>query len=116
VEEELGTQRNWVDSADLAMMFRGPFTTGFYRQLHTVLHREFRMRRAGRELGRALRRPRQLRRRHLGHAAAVLRHAAALPVERVRLERLARVPHEATAVSARTLAPEEAARPTPQPE
>ena len=50
VQAELGTKRNWVDSADLAMMFRGPYTTGFYRRLHTVLHREFRLRRVVREL------------------------------------------------------------------
>ena len=27
------------------MMYHGPFTTEFYRQLHVVLHKEFRMRR-----------------------------------------------------------------------
>ena len=92
--------RNWVDSGDLAMMFRGPFTTAFYRQLHTVLHREFRMRGAWRR-GRRLR---------------SLAHAAVLPLERLRLERLARVAHQPTPVSARTLQWDEAARPSPQPE
>lgn len=105
VQAELGATRNWVDSADLAMMFRGPFTTGFYRQLHTVLHREFRLRRAWRGLMRTGR-PRS--------AATALVHAAALPVDRLRLERLARIPHEPTPLSPRTLRWKEAARPTAQ--
>jgi len=42
VKQELGGQQNWVDSNDLAMMYHGPFTTEFYRQLHVVLHKEFR--------------------------------------------------------------------------
>jgi hypothetical protein len=46
VKPELGEQRNWQDSADLAMMYAGPFATPFYRQLHTVLHKEFRARKS----------------------------------------------------------------------
>src|SRR5207245_11207363 len=40
VREQLGLQQNWVDSADLAMMYEGPFGTAFYRTLHVVLHTE----------------------------------------------------------------------------
>jgi len=115
VEAELGAKRNWRDSADLAMMFRGPFTTGFYRQLHTVLHREFRMRRAWRDL-RGTFRGQPLRRRHARDIATIAVNAAALPLERLRLERLARVPHEPTPVTSQTLRWDEAARPTPQPD
>jgi anaerobic magnesium-protoporphyrin IX monomethyl ester cyclase len=45
VKQELGVKQNWIDSNDLAMLYHGPFTTDFYRQLHVVLHKEFRMRR-----------------------------------------------------------------------
>jgi radical SAM superfamily enzyme YgiQ (UPF0313 family) len=114
VEEGLGARRNWVDSGDLAMMFRGPHTTAFYRLLHTMLHREFRLRRAWRELGRALRRPGRLKVQHVRTASASLVHAAPLPLEHMRLERLARIPHEPTEVSAGTLRWDEAARPSPQ--
>ena len=31
VEAQLGNKKNWTDSADLAMMYQGPFTTDFYR-------------------------------------------------------------------------------------
>jgi anaerobic magnesium-protoporphyrin IX monomethyl ester cyclase len=44
--EQLGTKQNWQDSNDLAMLYRGPFSTAFYRTLHSVVHKEFRARRA----------------------------------------------------------------------
>ena len=43
-EARAGEKQNWVDSDDLAMLYQGPFTTDFYRQLHRVLHKEFRVR------------------------------------------------------------------------
>ena len=42
VKLELGEKRNWVDSDDLAMLYRGPFPTEFYRILHGRVHYEFR--------------------------------------------------------------------------
>jgi anaerobic magnesium-protoporphyrin IX monomethyl ester cyclase len=40
VVAELGAQRNWEHTDDLAMLFRGTYSTAFYRQLRDVLHRE----------------------------------------------------------------------------
>jgi radical SAM superfamily enzyme YgiQ (UPF0313 family) len=48
VKLELGEKQNWVDSDDLAMLYRGPFPTEFYRILHGRIHYEFRLRRAWR--------------------------------------------------------------------
>jgi anaerobic magnesium-protoporphyrin IX monomethyl ester cyclase len=48
VKLELGEKQNWVDSDDLAMLYRGPFPQEFYRILHGRVHHEFRMRRAWR--------------------------------------------------------------------
>jgi anaerobic magnesium-protoporphyrin IX monomethyl ester cyclase len=45
VKLELGEKQNWVDSQDLAMLYRGPFPTEFYRILHGRVHYEFRARR-----------------------------------------------------------------------
>jgi anaerobic magnesium-protoporphyrin IX monomethyl ester cyclase len=42
VKLELGDKQNWVDSEDLAMLYRGPFPTEFYRILHGRVHYEFR--------------------------------------------------------------------------
>ncbi len=49
VKLELGARQNWIDSEDLAMLYRGPFPTEFYRILHGRVHHEFRMRRAWRK-------------------------------------------------------------------
>jgi len=45
VREQLGSQTNWVDSNDLAMMFQGPYSSSFYRKLHQVVHRDLEVRR-----------------------------------------------------------------------
>ena len=46
VRAELGEQRNWVDSEDLSMLYEGPFSTEYYRWLHRVVHKEFRLQKA----------------------------------------------------------------------
>ncbi|MDI3339981.1 MAG: radical SAM protein [Sphaerobacter sp.] len=114
VKDQLGVKQNWLDSNDLAMLYRGPFTTDFYRQLHVVVHKEFRMRKHWRELRGLARRPRAARRRHLRMAAAAAVYAATLPLERRRLDRLANQPHHGLGPLTPRISPEEAAIPTPQ--
>jgi radical SAM superfamily enzyme YgiQ (UPF0313 family) len=65
VKEELRAKRNWTDSSDLAMLYRGPFTTAFYRRLHAYVHRDFRMRRGLRQFARVLKGRETLRFRHV---------------------------------------------------
>lgn len=50
VAAELTDKENWEQSNDLAMMFRGTYTTDFYRALHLALHDDLdlRLRTAGR--------------------------------------------------------------------
>ena len=40
VQEQLGSKRNWVDSDDLCIMFKGAYTTEFYRAVRDALHAE----------------------------------------------------------------------------
>jgi radical SAM superfamily enzyme YgiQ (UPF0313 family) len=42
VAAQIGHKSNWKDSADLAMMFRGAYSTKFYRALADALHAEVR--------------------------------------------------------------------------
>lgn len=42
VSAEIGAKANWSDSSDLAMMFRGEFSTEFYRALSRAIHKEVR--------------------------------------------------------------------------
>ena len=40
IRAQLGRQRNWKDTGDLAMLFQGTYNTAFYRRVRDVLHRE----------------------------------------------------------------------------
>lgn len=115
VRLQLSDKRNWVDSADLDMLYEGPFSTAFYRQLHNVLHQEFRMRRAWVELRRVLPHPGQWRVRHLRQGVVALYRRLTLPPARAKLDRLASEQTRALR-PARHMPQEEAASPSPQPE
>jgi hypothetical protein len=114
VKVQLGAQQNWRDSADLAMMYAGPFATPFYRQLHRVLHLEFRARKSWDELRGLVRRPLAVRPGHLRQAAGLVYRRLALPWSRYRLNRLEQAPHRGLQTLPVVLTLEEAARPTPQ--
>src|SRR3982074_191549 len=85
VKQELGDKQHWVDSNDLDMLYHGPFTTDFYRQLPVGLHKEFGMRRGWDGVCRAVRQPTTLKRRHLRRLGAVAFYLATLPLARRRL-------------------------------
>jgi anaerobic magnesium-protoporphyrin IX monomethyl ester cyclase len=115
VKLQLGDKQNWIDSADLEMMYRGPFGTAFYRQLHRVLHKEFRTQRAWHHLKRALAQPATLRAHHLREAAASVYRWITLPYARAKLRRLADL--EGTLLMPPThMTLDEAAKPSPQAE
>jgi len=44
VQSEMGMKQNWNESADLAMMFHGAFSTKFYRALAAYVHQDHRLR------------------------------------------------------------------------
>ena len=113
VKLELGTQKNWTDSADLAMMYRGPFSTDFYRQLHKVLHKEFRSRKGWGQLKEVIFRPGRWRVAHGREALAIVYRLGTLPFARWRLNRLAAV-SDKTLASLPHMSLAEAAKPTPQ--
>jgi anaerobic magnesium-protoporphyrin IX monomethyl ester cyclase len=114
VRDQLGKKQNWRDSDDLAMLYHGSFSTAFYRQLHRVVHKEFRARKAWLKLkdgGSAGHTPSWKQR--LRSLARFVYGSFSLPFARWQLNRLAAsspggfnmLPH---------MAPEAAASPTPQ--
>ncbi len=113
VRLELGHKQNWVDSSDLEMLYHGPFSTAFYRQLHLVLHTEFRAYRALRRLLAVLFKPGQWRLRLARDALLGLVRAFRLPLLWVKLDTLARLPHQGIGPLPH-LTLEEAAHPTEQ--
>ena len=116
VAGQLGEKQNWMDSSDLAMMYRGPFTTAFYRRLHGLVHRKFRMRNAWYELRKALLQPRTLRFSHLRRAARMVAQGATIPLDWLAMEFLARRPHRSLSLTAPRMTQEAAAVPTFQPD
>jgi anaerobic magnesium-protoporphyrin IX monomethyl ester cyclase len=40
VQQQLGARHNWEETGDLAMLFRGTYTTAFYRRVRDALHAE----------------------------------------------------------------------------
>jgi anaerobic magnesium-protoporphyrin IX monomethyl ester cyclase len=96
VKMELGERVNWLDSADLAMLYKGPFRTEFYRQLHTVVHKDYRSRKTWNELGKLLRNPRPA---NIKQIASMIYHRITLPMAVGKLDQLALLPHEPTRVS-----------------
>jgi radical SAM superfamily enzyme YgiQ (UPF0313 family) len=89
VQHELGDKQNWADSSDLAMLYRGPFSTGFYRQLHTVLHKEFRLRKAWQKLS-SLKTWQVDPKNGLRALRSYGYNLFSLPISRLKLERLAK--------------------------
>jgi len=114
VAEQLGSKQNWQDSQDLAMLYHGPYSTAFYRKLHSVVHKEFRARQAWRALqGKApggKGGPGRLR-----SALRLAYNSATLPLARFQLDRLAARTDDALA-GLPHMAHEAASSPTPQDE
>ncbi len=116
VKEQLGSKQNWYDSEDLAMLYQGPFSTSFYRQLHRTMHTEFRLRMAlnrwtqvhqgryqGVSLGEVIR-----------VFLKIIYLGVRLPIYKVWLKRLAAQPHRGIHALPRNLTYEQASLPTPQ--
>ncbi|MBZ0283040.1 MAG: B12-binding domain-containing radical SAM protein [Anaerolineae bacterium] len=99
VKHELGARVNWIDSQDMAMLYKGPFATAFYRQLHTVVHKDYRSRKTLAELRGLLRNPANLRPSHIKQTAAMIYHRLTLPGAVAKLDELAKLPHEPTRVA-----------------
>ena len=111
VKGELGVKQNWQDSGDLAMLYEGPFTTEFYRQLHTVLHKEFRSTKTWHALTGGRNGAGKPSVRQIG---AMVVHRATLPLARQKLDRLAKAPHQGLGSLGPGMSQTAAATPSPQ--
>ncbi|TWB67648.1 radical SAM superfamily enzyme YgiQ (UPF0313 family) [Nitrospirillum amazonense] len=94
VQNQLRDKRHWDVSSDMAMLYRGPYTTAFYRHLHTYVHRDFRVRRAVAQLRDAVR-GRAGGGDHLRALAFVAYCGVAIPLSWARLQLLRLMPHPA---------------------
>jgi radical SAM superfamily enzyme YgiQ (UPF0313 family) len=118
VKSQLGMKQNWTDSQDLAMLYQGPFSTRFYRQLHRVVHKEFRLHRN--HAASTFIKPGS----HNSHYPSFLKRfrrklrpsfdRMTLQADRVLLKFLSSLPHRQIVPLAPVLDREDAATPTPQ--
>jgi len=87
VKGELGEKQNWEHSDDLDLMFRGQYQPEFYRQLHRVVHQEFRLRKATALFSGLWKHPSRLTLSHIRRLIAAAGRAPLLHWERVKLDR-----------------------------
>jgi anaerobic magnesium-protoporphyrin IX monomethyl ester cyclase len=116
VRDRIRGRSNWVDSADLAMLYDGPYPTSFYHLLHARLHAEFRLREAKRGRGVVSALASLIGARRLRRAAGVVRDAAMLPLLELRLELARRRARRDPYALPTMLTREEAGTPSPQDE
>jgi anaerobic magnesium-protoporphyrin IX monomethyl ester cyclase len=89
VRKQLGDKHNWHDSEDLAMLFQGSFVPEFYRELHRVTHKKFRIWQGLEALRGIVSAPAQISSRRLRRAAAAAYHLVTLPGHVARMNALA---------------------------
>jgi anaerobic magnesium-protoporphyrin IX monomethyl ester cyclase len=90
VRAQLGHKQNWVDSADLAVMYQATYAPAFYRALHAFVHARFRVDRGAAALRAWMRAPVRTPGQQARTIAAAVRAALTLPLAAVRVHLHAR--------------------------
>jgi anaerobic magnesium-protoporphyrin IX monomethyl ester cyclase len=90
VRQRMGDKHNWSDSQDLDLMFPGTFSPDFYRALHKVTHKQFRIWQGIDLLKGLIKRPLRARHTDLRQLAAMAYHVATFPLYSGRLRTLAK--------------------------
>jgi anaerobic magnesium-protoporphyrin IX monomethyl ester cyclase len=85
VRQELGVKQNWVDSSDLATMYKATYAPEVYRRVHGLVHHEFRARKSAHALSALAKSPWEMRPAHARRAASWIYNRAALALTRHRL-------------------------------
>lgn len=98
VREEMARE-NWYDSEDLAMLYRGTYATDFYRQLHTLVHKDYRSRWTWNKIKQWLKNPIKKPLPSPRQIGAMVYHRATLPIAEQKLSQLEHKPHESMPVA-----------------
>ena len=85
VQQQLGAKQNWIDSNDLSTMYQAKYAPEVYRNVHGLVHHEFRARTSAHALSGLLGNPWRARPWHLKRAASWIYNRAALTVKRRRV-------------------------------
>jgi len=87
VKTWLGEKQNWSDSNDLAMLYPATYSPGYYRRLHRLVHKRFRLQQGKIQLRQLL----QTGRANLRRALLTFYYAPAAKIDTWRLKRLEKV-------------------------
>jgi len=87
VEETLHEKKNWTDSDDLAMMFRGTYAPAFYRVLHRYVHSRYRIQRGIELAKRILKKPTVPKLTNLKTFASMFYHAPLTMLHAIQLKK-----------------------------
>lgn len=88
VKAEMGEKKNWTDSDDLAMMYRGTFSPQYYKQLHRYVHKIFRSRQGFGFLRDFFTLRGKITKEKIRRIVLLAYYMPAIVVDKVRLERL----------------------------
>ena len=123
VRLQLGAQHNWIDSSDLAMLYQGSFSTAFYRQLHTIIHKQFRLQKVwGRLMAKFMTRSFKsalLENKQSGPLRSLgllFYYSVTLIPAGIKLFWLEHLPHQGSKVIPVSMGAESASQPSPQPD
>jgi anaerobic magnesium-protoporphyrin IX monomethyl ester cyclase len=93
VRGTMGEKQNWEHSNDLDLMFQGHYQPDFYRQLHRVVHQEFRLRKTARLVSHVCRHPSELNLNNIRRLMSATMHLPQLYWDRAALARL-KIPNQ----------------------
>jgi anaerobic magnesium-protoporphyrin IX monomethyl ester cyclase len=94
VVSEMGEKKNWTDSDDLSMMYRGTFSPQFYKQLHRYVHHSFRIQQGFTYLQHFIFLKNVPTMREIRRIVLILYYLPLLLADRIRLYRLGRITRE----------------------
>lgn len=92
VKAQMSQKQNWTDSEDLAMMFAGTYSPEFYRALHKLTHKQFRIAQSKLFMKQWLQQPGRIPRGTMRRLAAGAYHVLTLPTTESRLAALSHSP------------------------
>lgn len=88
VKSELSEKQNWSDSDEMVLMFRNTYSPGFYKALHTYVHRNYRKHQGLASMKKFFVSPAKLRKHDFRRAASVVYYIPAVIRQEKRLKEL----------------------------
>ena len=88
VKEQMVGKHNWTDSDDLAMMYKGSFSSEYYKRLHRYVHKSYRKHQGFQSMKRLLKNPVKANKKLLRSALATLYYVPAEVIDERRLRRM----------------------------